>query len=126
MGRYIREEKVCNDEEKGRAYYEHVVVILVNSSKRARSGFGDYVGNLHQRSLSYQSEVRFRAESERAFLLATLTMKCDAAARPITLLLSAMGRTSAPYSQVVLLSIPSRWESHESAIHAQTYPDPGN
>jgi len=34
-------------------------------------------------------------------------MKCDAAARPITLLLSAIGSTSAPYNQVVLLSMPS-------------------
>lgn len=61
---YIREEKVCNDEEKGGTNYKHVVVVLVNGSKCARSGFGDYFWNLHQRSLSYQSELRFRAERE--------------------------------------------------------------
>lgn len=38
---------------------------------------------------------------------ATFTMKWEAAAKPITLLRSAMGRTSAPYNQVVLFSIPS-------------------
>lgn len=40
---------------------------------------------------------------------ATLTIKCDAAAKPITLLRRAMGKTSAPYNQVVLLSMPSAY-----------------
>lgn len=42
-----------------------------------------------------------------ACVMPTFTMKWLAAARPKTLLRSAMGRTSAPYSQVVLLSMLS-------------------
>jgi putative hemolysin len=41
------------------------------------------------------------------YLRATLTMKWEAAARPMTLLRRAMGKTSAPYNHVVLFSIPS-------------------
>lgn len=42
------------------------------------------------------------------YILPTFTIKCEAAPRPITLLRRAMGRISAPYSHVVLLSMPSR------------------
>lgn len=39
---YVREEKVCDNKEKGGAHYEDVVVVLVDIGECAGSSLGDY------------------------------------------------------------------------------------
>lgn len=85
MRQYIRVVQVSHDEEEGCACYEDIVIILVNIGKRTGSGLGD---------CSTTSIIILRPVGDDS--PATLTIKCEAAARPITLLRKAIGRTSAP------------------------------
>lgn len=93
---HLREIEVSDDEEEEGAGYEDIVVVLLDVGKSTRSSLGDY------RDLSAVVIM-----VDLFYLRATLTMKWEAAARPMTLLRRAMGKTSAPYSHVVLFNMPS-------------------
>lgn len=95
---YVREVEVGYDEEDGRARRKHVVVVFLDVGKRAGARLGDC--KCEQTPLGMDS-------GKVSNVLATLTIKCEADARPMTLLRRATGSTSAPYSHVVLLSMPS-------------------
>lgn len=93
-----REVEIGNGQEEAGTHHEDVVVVFVDVGKRTWAGFGDCRQSIRK---------PFDLVGIYEISPATLTMKWDAAAKPITLLRRAIGRTSAPYSQVVLLSIPS-------------------
>lgn len=96
--RNSREIEIRQDEEAKWACYKDIVVVLLDVGEGAWSGFGDCKNG----RLVFSTSLRTPGN-----LLATLTTKWEAAAKPMTLLLSATGRTSAPYSHVVLLIMPS-------------------
>lgn len=100
MARRLREIEIRNNQEEKRARDKHIVIVLVNVGECTWACFGDCGKN---KTLANMATGKW----DGSCLLATLTMKCDAAANPMILLRRAIGRTSAPYNQVVLFSIPS-------------------
>lgn len=83
-----RKVEVRDDQKEERAAYEHVVVVLSNVSRRTLC-HPSWHAWIHTSSM-------FANADGPASVMPTLTMKWEAAARPITLDRRAIGKTSAP------------------------------
>jgi hypothetical protein len=87
VGVSSREIEVCDDQEEESASDEDVVVVLRNQLASEMKG----------ESPSLSTSLMFAKAVGPASVMPTFTMKCDAAASPITFERRVIGRTSAPY-----------------------------